>query len=180
MKPWKRIEPTETTKVGWRTITSKTFVMQSGEQAIFDTVHKDGQEFAGIIALTKNNEVIIARQFRPGPEKIMDELPGGFVDAGETPEEAARRELTEETGYKAGHVQYLGTFHKDVYMNAVWHAFIAFDCIKVTEPAPEGDEEVEVTTITIDEFISRAMHDGMTNHAAVLMAYDVLMQRRTK
>lgn len=176
MQSWKRVEPTNITKVGWRKITTKSFVMPNGSLVEFDTVHPDGQEFAGILGITPEKQVVIARQFRPGPEKVMDELPGGFVDKGETPEQAARREFLEETGYNTGSMRYLGAFHKDTYMNSVWHAFIALDCTKVVEQKLENEEDIEIDVIGIDELISNAMNDRMTDHAVVLMAYDQLRQ----
>lgn len=176
MQDWKRIEPTKITKVGWRTVTSKTFIMPSGETAVFDTLHPDGQEFAAVIAITPDKEVIIAREYCTGPEMMMEDLPGGFIDVGETPEEAVKRELLEETGYVPGELQYLGTYHKDSYMNATWHAFIAFDCVKQAEQKLEQEEDVEVKTISIEQFIDNAKHDKVTDHAVVLMAYDELLK----
>lgn len=176
MKAWQRIEPTTVTKVGWRTITTKTFRMPNGNgsTSTFDTIHPDGQEFAGVLGLTPDNEVIITRQYRVGPEKIMDELPGGFVDEGETPEQAAVREFEEETGYQAGRIEYLGAYHKDTYMNSRWHAFIAYDCQKVTDQTLELDEYIELDTISIEQLIQNAVTDNLTDHAVVLMAYEKL------
>lgn len=176
LEPWKRIEPTTVTKVGWRKITTKTFTMPSGETVAFDTLHGDGQEFVGVIGLTPDNKVIVNRQYRPGPEKIMDEIPGGFVDHGESIEASARREFLEETGYTVGTITYLGLFHKDTYMNSVWHAFIAFDCVKVADQKLETEEDIEVRLISIQDLIDNAKNDGMTDHAAVLMAYDLLKE----
>lgn len=170
MKKWQRVEPTNVVKVGWRKITAKTFRMPSGETEEFSLVHPDGQQFVNIIALNENNEVIVARQFRPGPEKVMDELPGGFVDGDETPEQSARRELLEETGYEVGSIDYLGSWHKDTYMNAVWHSYIARDCRQVGKQKLDEAEYIEVDTITIDKLIYNAKNDKMTDHAAILLA----------
>jgi ADP-ribose pyrophosphatase len=177
MKAWKRVEPTTVTKVGWRKITSKTFVMSSGETTVFDTLHSDGQEFAGVLGLTNDNKVIIARQFRPGPELVMEELPGGFVDAGETPEQSARREFLEETGYEVGSMRYLGKFYKDTYMNATWHAFLALDCVLRAPQKLEAEEEdIEIATISIEQLLKNAKTGKMTDAVAVLLAYDTLKE----
>lgn len=177
MKPWKRIEPTKVTKVGWRTITSKTFEQPGGNIAVFDLLHADGQEFASILPLTPDNKVIIARQFRPGPEKIMEELPGGFVDKGETPKETAIRELMEETGYKPGKVEFVGSFHKDPYMNSIWHGFIAYDCVKHTDiQTLEVEEHVEVDLISVGALLDNALSDKMSDSEVVLRTYDKLRQ----
>lgn len=179
MLPWQRVEPTTVTKVGWRTITSKTFIMGSGEKTVFDTLHPDGQEFAGVIALTPDNKVIVVENFQWGPEKVMEDMPGGFVDKNEDPETAMRRELLEETGYEAGKVEYLGAYHKDAYMNATWHAFIAYDCVKVMEQHLEKEEELNVKLITPEQLIDNAKNDRLNDHAVVLLAYDILQKMKT-
>lgn len=175
MQPWQRVEPTTVTKVGWQTITSKTFIKPNGDNAVFDTLYADGRQFAGIIGLTSDNQVITAKQYRPGPEQVMSELVGGFVDGDETPEQAAERELMEETGYKIGTMTYLGVVHKDAYMNAKWHFYLARDCVQVTtEQELSPNEHIDIELVSIDEFINNAKNDKMTDHAAVLLAYDQL------
>lgn len=176
MKSWKRIEPTKVTKVGWRTIVTKTFTMPDGQVQSFDTFGNEDQEFVAVIALTPKKEVIIAQQFRFGPERIYDELPGGFVDKGEKIESAAMREFLEETGYQPGHMEYLGSYHKDTYMNALWHIFLATNCKKITDQELEAEEHVEVCLISIDQLIKNGKTDKMTDATAVLMAYDRLSE----
>jgi 8-oxo-dGTP pyrophosphatase MutT (NUDIX family) len=61
----------------------------------------------GIVPFTDDGEVVMIRQFRPPINGHVIELPAGLSDPGEKPEEAARRELIEETGYSAGELRFL-------------------------------------------------------------------------
>ena len=62
-----------------------------------------------VLALTEASEIIMVRQFRPALGQDTLELPCGFVDGSETPEQAAARELYEETGYSCPDLARLGT-----------------------------------------------------------------------
>lgn len=179
MEPWHRIEPTSIRQVGWRTITTKTFRKSNGDVVTIDTVHRDGQQFVDVLALTPDNRVVLVKQFRGGPERVMYSLPGGYVDEGESLLEAAKRELLEEAGYHVGMIEYLGPYHKDAYLNATWNAYVAYDCQKVDVPQTDDPlEELEVATVTIMELLELAKHDNMHDHATILMVYDELMKRK--
>jgi ADP-ribose pyrophosphatase len=175
MKSWKRIEPTTTTKVGWRVITTKTFEMPDGEQTQFDVMHPDGQEFVSVVGITDDKKVVVGREFLPGPEIVADDLPGGFVDPGESLEAAARREFLEETGYEAATLKYLGAHYKDKYINATWHTFLATGCKKVREQELETEEFIDIVLVPIGEFLSNAKTGKTSEHGCILMAYDELM-----
>ncbi len=177
LQPWQRVEPTIVTKIDRRTVVLKTFVQPDDERHVFGTWHGEGGRAAGIIALTTDNKVIIARQFRPGPEKIMDEIPGGAVESEEEPEAGACRELLEETGYIPGKLEFLGTSSRDAYTNATWFYYLATDCkLSPGGQQLEEHEYVEVHLFSIDEFIKAACEDRMTDPAAVLMAYERLKE----
>lgn len=179
MQNWKRIEPTIVSKIGHRTIVSKTFVLPNGQTHNFEVVDKEGQEYAGLVALTPDNQVIVVEQFRPGPELVMQEIPGGFVDEGEDSMTAAARELEEETGYKAGKLSYLGKVYKDTYNNATWHFFLATDCVSTGKgQVLEDTEAADVKLISIDEFIANAREARMSDTPIVLLAYEELIERR--
>ncbi|HVV67357.1 MAG TPA: NUDIX hydrolase [Candidatus Saccharimonadales bacterium] len=172
---WKRIGPTTKVSGQFRTILTKTFRLPDGSQQRFDTYDKEGVFHAGTIALTEDNKVIVARQFRPGPEMYMDEIPGGTGEGDEEPQQAALRELEEETGYKPASIEYLGQARKDAYMNATWHYFLALGCA----PTAAGQhlderERVEIRFISIAELIENAKAGKLTDAAAVLMAYEKL------
>lgn len=176
MKPWKRIEPTTVRVVSHRTIVTKTFVLPDGQTTQFGTVWPEGQQFVHVIALTPDHQVVVCELFRPGPEKVMQELPGGYVDAGELPASAAVRELLEETGYAPGKLAYLGPSHKDTYMNATWHSYLATDCAKAGAQKLEPEEQIVVKLISIKQLLRNARHDNMTDALAVFYAEDKLKQ----
>lgn len=180
MHNWRRSDPTTVTQVGWRTITSKTFQLPDGTEKVFDTTYRDGQQFVSIVAITRDNKAIVARQFRPGPEKVFDEMPGGFVDDNEEPIDAAKRELQEETGYIAGSIELLGRYADDAYTNAWSYGFIAYDCEKVSTQNLDPGEIIEVDLISLPDLLTRAKTGAMTDMQVVLMAYDHILQRCTE
>lgn len=181
MKLWQRVEPTTTQKVGFRTIVEKTFTQPDGRQFSATTVNAEGLETVAVLALTPENKVIIARQFRAGPEIIMDELPGGFVDKGEDKTIAAARELLEETGYVPGELKFLGTAHYEAYTNTDRQCFVALNCT----PSGSGQqldehEFIEVDLISIEQLLKNAKTGIMTDLGPILMAYDLLTELQKK
>lgn len=177
MSEWvKKSEKLE--KVGWRTVVHKVFKMPDGKIHDFTIYDRPNTHYCGIIALTKDHKVIVVRQYRPGPEKFMDEIMGGGMDEDDTDLAAAAiREMKEESGYYPGNVKDLGLVYKDAYNNAVWHYFLALNC----EPSDEGQklgeaEFAEVKLITIDELFENARSGNMTDVEAVFLAYDELMK----
>lgn len=177
MQPWQRIEPTITTKIDYHPVVVKTFTLPDGSITTRATFLGEDMRAAGVIAITKDKKVIVGRQFRPGPEKIMAEIPGGYVDKGEDPETAARRELLEETGYEPGRMIALGEFCRDSYVNGTWYYFLATDCVVSRQGAPSDDDEfIDIELISISEFIENARQSKMTDPVAVLAAYDQLRE----
>jgi ADP-ribose pyrophosphatase len=90
------------------------------------------------VAETSDNQIVLVKQYRAAVDKITTELPSGYVDPGEDPEAAARRELEEETGYTASQVQLAGVLSPDTGRlgNRLW-CFYA-KAYKMSSPfAPE-------------------------------------------
>lgn len=132
-----------------RKIEKVMFRLPDGKESDF-YIKKEGQ-VVGILALTKDNQVILARQFRPGPNEILNELPGGYIDKDETPEQAAARELLEETGYK-GKVQLVTEAFDCAYSTMNRYCMVATECEKVAEQKLESTEFAEVVLVSLDEF----------------------------
>jgi ADP-ribose pyrophosphatase len=104
----------------------------------------------------------------------MDELPGGFVETGEDPELAARREFAEETGYTIGSLESLGSAYADAYTNTTRNYYLATDCTATGEQQLEAHEFIELRLISINELIENAQTGRMTDSIAVLLAYEEL------
>lgn len=109
-------------------------------------------EFAVVGAVTTDGQIIMVRQFRPGPGKYTFDVPGGMIDEGQTPMEAAAAELLEETGYE-GELEAVTTTYVTAYSTAKKHIFLARNCRKVAEP--EGEENVigEPLLVSSDRFM---------------------------
>ena len=143
--------------------------MRQGEEPYYSLKLPD---YAVVVAITEEQRVLIVRQYRPAVEHDTLELPSGLVDAGETPEEAARRELLEETGYHGGTWEVLGAMLPDSGRlgNRIWSC-VAKGVRRAQGHAPE--EGISVQTWSLDE-LAQAMADGsfsMALHvAAVMMA----------
>lgn len=129
-------------------------------------------DWAQVLAITEAGEAVLVRQFRQGSRELSLELPGGVVEEGQSPLEAARRELREETGYTAEKWRRLTIFRANpaVRSNRA-HLFLA-EGARLTEPT-EFDENEDLELITVP--LSRLKHmvmDGTIDHA--IMAAGIL------
>jgi len=113
---------------------------------------KDEPEFSVCAALTDDHQIIMVRQFRPGPGKYLYDHPGGMIDPGDTPEKTATKELLEETGYQAGKVIKLNSCYVTAYTTAKKHVFLATGCTKVAEPEAEENIISELVIVSPSEF----------------------------
>lgn len=127
-----------------------------------------------VIPLTWQGEVVMVRQFRHGVGAVTLETPGGIVDPGESPQQAAARELLEETGYRAETLVPLGSVNPNpaLFGNRL-HAFLARDARRVAEIAGGETEETVVELAPLSEF-RELVRQGVVDHALVVAAFSLL------
>ncbi len=126
-----------------------------------------------VLALTAVNQVITVEQFRPGPDRTLSELPGGYMEEGETPEQAVARELREETGY-AGDVQLVTECFDDAYSTMKRSCFVATNCKKVGDQELDDGEFINVNLIDLPDFLEIVRSGQMTDVEVALLGLDKL------
>lgn len=167
---WKKLTE-ETVYDGYRKIKRCTFQAPDGHEADFDI--KDECDTVCVLGLTKDNEVILAKQYRWGPERLMCELPGGGIDNGEDPKAAAEREFFEETGHR-GEFEFIGTCHTCAYSPRKTHMFVALNCERVDKPKLDADEIIEVVLMNMSDFRVHLQSGELTDAATAYRALDYL------
>lgn len=127
-------------------------------------------DYVGILTLTPDGLIPIVRQFRPAVEDFTWELPAGTVEPGETPEEAARRELREEVGLQADQLVNLGCFIPDTGRLQVGsHAFFARASSLTAHATEPGLRIKYVTPATLRDMV-RTMQFRHQLHLAIYAA----------
>lgn len=168
---WQKIREEKPVKVGFRSIIKKNFEMPDG--AVEEYYIKNEAPSVCILALTADNKIILAKQFRPGPGKVLFELPGGVIEKHEEPIEAAKRELLEETSY-AGDLVLINESYKCGYSTTKSINFIATNCKKIAEQKLDKTEFIEVVIFQLDEFKNHLHSGQLTDVATAFYGLDYL------
>jgi len=171
IKKWKQLSREIVFQKFSRGIEKIKYLLPNGQEKDY-YLKKEGPAVA-ILALTKDQQVILVKQFRPGPGEILNELPGGFVGENETPEQAVERELLEETGYK-GNIQFITTFFDCAYSTMKRYCFVATDCQKVAEQELDQTEFAELVLMSLSEFRQNLKDGKNTDVEAGYIGLDFL------
>ena len=124
-------------------------ILPSSEKAQREIVEHPGS--ASIIGLVGGErKVLLLKHFRSSIGKTIWEIPAGVIDEGERPEQTARRELMEETGYAAKAMKHVfKSYPTPGYSNELMHCFLAMSLTKSKDNLIDEDEGIEVERIGI-------------------------------
>lgn len=149
-------------------------ILQSVINPRSGAVHKhlrmESLDWVNIIAITKNQKIVVIWQYRTGIQKISMEIPGGSVDEGEHHSVAAMRELAEETGYTSNRWTYLGSVEVNpATQNNLCHHYLAEDVEKTSDPEFDDGEDITVALYELGD-IFNAIRSGEFAHSLALSA----------
>lgn len=151
MKNWDILKSTYIYSCKWLTV-RKDHVRTNKNIDIEDFYVLEYPDWINVIAITENGLFIIEEQYRHGIRKVDYELCAGVKELSETPLEAAKRELLEETGYGDGEWIEYGQYAPNTSsMNNTCYTFIARGLRKICRPRPEDTEDIKVHLMTLSE-----------------------------
>lgn len=172
--------------LSWETTGRRTSYTCDGFDVVTDDVRlPDGTETefdylteppsVVVLPFTSAGKVVVIDEWRQAVGRVNRGLPAGTLESGEDPDDGARRELTEETGYEAGDLTHLTSVEPtNGFSDSVFHHYVAQDCEPTGEQDLDHDESITVSLTTFDELLSAArdgdLRDGRTAFAVVYYA----------
>jgi len=152
------------------TIKQRKVVYPDGTKDHFEYCQRP--DSVNILAFNDKQELLLIKEYRPGPKKIVWFVPAGRIDQkGDTPKKAAQRELREEAGYRAKKMKLLrkrflsNTSILDIYV------FVAKDLVKDPLPDDKGEEIAEVKFVPLKKAVKMAVAGEIANE---FIAYNIL------
>lgn len=134
-------------------------------------------DWCNVVAETEDGRIVLVWQYRFGTDALSLEVPGGVVDPGEAPEEAARRELREETGYEATSFELLSVVEPNPALqgNRCW-TYLARGAKLAGDTDWDEEEELE-TALVPREDLAALIDDRHVTHALVVVALEAYLRK---
>jgi len=145
----------------------ESHTLPAGRSATFELVRHPGG--AAALPILSDGRVMLIRQFRPAVGGMVIEAPAGKLDDGEAPEACVRRELMEEIGYRAGHLEKVGTMHSSVgFSDERIHLYLARN-LEAVPHAREADEFIDLLPLSLPEALLLLVNGEITDAKTQLL-----------
>jgi len=165
--PWKTIGTREVYRNDWMTVREDKVIRPDGKPGIYGVISP--RVATGVVALTDNNEIYLVGQYRYTTDCYSWEIIEGGAEPNETPLEAAKRELKEESGLIAKSWQQLGgEIHlSNCISSEVCYLFLAKNLTQL-ESTPDGTEKLKVKKIPLEEALSLVRSGDIQDAASII------------
>lgn len=176
---WEEKKSSELLKTRVMTVTERESISPKGEPGKY--IVMDAPDWVITIPVLENPaRFIMVRQWRHGTKSLSTEFPGGVIDSGEAPEQAAQRELMEETGFFAKRLEFLGSISPNpALMSNKVHCFAAYSLEPTGEQHLDKDEFVDYFELPAQE-----VYENMGNkdfpHGLMVAALELFRQKEQK
>lgn len=154
---------------GWISVTERRYRLPDGSVVPWEV--DNSADAVAVLALTDDDHAVLVDQFRPGPGRRMRSLPAGLIDSGESVEQAAHRELREETGYTARRLDVVATAVRGSSTQRMYAA-VAVGCRRTAAQQLEQTEDITVHLVGIAELRTAVRAGEMIAPHMVYLALD--------
>lgn len=154
---------------GWVRVLERDYLLPDGRTATWEL--RAAGDSVGVLPLTPDGQIVLVREFRPGPDRRIISIPGGLVEPGETPGAAAVRELREETGFEAESLEVVATVVQGSSTQRQFAA-VARGCRRVGDQQLDTYEDCEVLVVPPMELLRLLRAGEMSGTQLIWPALD--------
>jgi ADP-ribose pyrophosphatase len=134
-------------------------------------------DWCNVLAETPEGELVFIWQYRHGTDELSLEIPGGVIDPGEEPIDAARRELREETGYEAESLELVSVVEPNPALQGNrCFTYLARGARLTAETEFDDMEDLETVVLPKTE-LARLIDERVVTHALVVVALEVYLRK---
>lgn len=140
--------------------------MYDGSIATFEKARRKADS-VGVLPVTSEGKIILTKQEQPQEEPFIGSI-GGRMDKGEEPIDTAKRELMEESGYKAKEFVLLQAIQPEIKVDWATYTFIAKGLEKIADMSLDAGEKIELVEYSFDEFLDLVTQDNFRDSELAL------------
>jgi len=167
--PWKTLDSKIVLSNPWFHLRRDRVIRPDGNKGTYNTVV--APTAVGIVPCFDDASILLVGQYRYSISRYSWEIPEGGSKGDEKPIQTARRELSEETGYRAGRFKSLGTFHtSNCFTNEIAHLFCAWN-LALGEPHQDPTESIVTKRIPFRDAYEMAVSGKITDSITIVALF---------